>query len=214
MNNILGENTKKLGFGMMRLPLLDPDDRGSIDIETTKKMADWFLEQGFTYFDTAWMYNDFKSENAVKEVLIDRYPRDRFTLTTKLHCGFFNTEDEMEKFFRQQLKKTGADYFDYYFIHDIGEDHYKKYTDLHCFEWLIRKKEEGLVRHIGFSYHDSADLLDRVLTEHPEMEVVQLQINYLDWDNKAIQSGLCYKTCEKYDKPVIVMEPVKGGALA
>ena len=214
MNNIFGDNTKKLGFGMMRLPQADPNVWGSIDFETTKKMVDMFISRGFTYFDTAWMYCGFNSESAVKEVLMDRYPRDSFTLATKLHGGFFNKEEEMDNIFNQQLAKTGATFFDYYLLHDIGEDHYKKYTNLHSFEWLVKKKEAGLVKHIGFSYHDSADLLDRVLTEHPEMEFVQLQINYLDWENKAIQSRLCYETCVKHGKPVVVMEPVKGGTLA
>ncbi len=214
MADIFGENTKKLGFGLMRLPQGDPNDYASIDIETTKKMVDHFMEQGFTYFDTAWMYCGFKSEDAVKEVLTSRYPRDSFTLATKLHGGFFDTEEGMDEIFDTQLKKTGVDYFDYYLLHDIGEDHYKKYTKLHCFEWLAAKKEAGLVKHMGFSYHDGADLLDRVLSEHPEMEFVQLQLNYLDWESEAIQSRKCYEVCVKHGKPVIVMEPVKGGTLS
>ena len=214
MANIFGENTKKLGFGLMRLPHTDPNDESRIDLELTKKMVDHFLEQGFTYFDTAWMYCGFKSEDAVKEVLVDRYPRESFTLATKLHGAFFNTPEEMDRIFDTQLKKTGVSYFDYYLLHDVGEDHYKKYTQLKCFEWLAAKKEAGLVKHIGFSYHDGAELLDRVLSEHPEVEFVQLQLNYLDWESEAIQSRKCYETCVKYGKPVIVMEPVKGGTLA
>ena len=214
METIFGDHTKKLGFGLMRLPQTDPDNWASVDIETMKQMVDCFMEQGFTYFDTAWMYCGFNSESAVKEAITDRYPRDSFTLTTKLHGGFFDTEEGMDDIFRQQLAKTGVTYFDYYLLHDIGEDHYKKYTRLHSFEWLVKKKEEGLVKHIGFSYHDGADLLDRVLTEHPEMEFVQLQLNYLDWESEAIQSRKCYEVCVKHEKPVIVMEPVKGGTLA
>lgn len=205
---------KKLGFGLMRLPLSDPDDAGSIDIEQTKKMVDTFIERGFTYFDTAWMYCGFKSENAAKEVLVDRHPRDSYTLATKLHAGFIKTKEDRDRIFNEQLEKTGVEYFDYYLLHDIGYDHYKIYTELDCFEWLLEKKRQGLVKHIGFSYHDNAELLDKVLSEHPEMEFVQLQINYLDWDSEGIQSRRCYETAVKHGKPVIVMEPVKGGTLA
>ena len=214
MGSIFRDETKKLGFGMMRLPQLDNNDYASVDIELTKQMVDYFLEQGFTYFDTAWMYCGFQSEGAVKEALVDRYPRDRFTLATKLHCGFFNSPEEMDDIFNQQLTKTGVSYFDYYLLHDIGEDHYRKYTEYGSFDWLAGKKEAGLVKHMGFSYHDGADLLDRILTEHPEVEFVQLQLNYLDWDSEAIQSRRCYEVCVKHNKPVIVMEPVKGGTLA
>lgn len=214
MEELFKEGTKKLGFGLMRLPLTDPNDWASVDIEATKEMVDYFLEQGFTYFDTAWMYCGFRSENAVKEALVDRYPRERYTLATKLHAGFFEDAAGMDAIFEKQLEKTGVSYFDYYLIHDVGEDHYKKYTKFDSFGWLAKKKEEGLVRHIGFSYHDGAKLLDRVLTEHPEVEFVQLQLNYLDWDSEAIQSRACYEVCVKHGKPVIVMEPVKGGTLA
>lgn len=214
MSEAFKDGAPKFGFGLMRLPQLDQNDWTSVDIEATKQMVDYFIEQGFTYFDTAWMYCGFNSEPAVKEALVSRYPRDKFTLATKLHGGFFNSEEEMEGIFQQQLQKTGVDFFDYYLLHDIGEDHYKKYTKFNCFDWLVKKKESGLVKHIGFSYHDSADLLDRVLTEHPEMEFVQLQLNYLDWESEAIQSRKCYEVCVKHNKPVVVMEPVKGGTLA
>ncbi len=213
MAGIFGE--KKLGFGLMRLPQEDPNDWMSpVKIEEVKGMVDFFMEQGFTYFDTAWMYCGFQSENAAKEALVDRYPRDSYTLATKLHGGFFNSKEEMENIFNTQLEKTGVDYFDYYLLHDIGEDHYKKYTELDCFNWLKGKKEKGLVKHIGFSYHDGADLLDRILTEQKDVEFVQLQLNYLDWESEGIQSRKCYEVCVKHGKPVIVMEPVKGGTLA
>lgn len=205
---------KKLGFGLMRLPLLDSNDPGAIDLEETKKMVDTFLERGFTYFDTAWMYCGFKSENAAKEALVDRHPRDSYTLATKLHAGFLQSKEDRDRIFNEQLAKTGVEYFDYYLLHDIGQDHYKIYTELDCFQWLQEKKKQGLVKHIGFSYHDNAELLDKVLTEHPEMEFVQLQINYLDWNSAGIQSGKCYEIAVKHNKPVIVMEPVKGGTLA
>ncbi|MCM1498657.1 MAG: aldo/keto reductase [Clostridium sp.] len=205
---------KKLGFGLMRLPVLNPDDPAAIDMELTKKMVDAFIEKGFTYFDTAWMYCGFQSENAAKEALVERYPRDSYTLATKLHAGYLKTKADRDDIFNQQLEKTGVEYFDYYLLHDIGQDHYEIYTELDCFNWLIEKKRQGLVRHIGFSYHDNAELLDRVLTEQPEMEFVQLQINYLDWKSEGIQSEKCYETAVKHGLPVIVMEPVKGGTLA
>ncbi len=204
----------KLGFGLMRLPLLDPNDDASIDIEQTKKMVDVFLEKGFTYFDTAWMYCGFASEGATKEILTDRYPRDRYTLATKLHSAYIRTKEDRDRIFEEQRKKTGVEYFDYYLLHDVGHDNYGKFTDLDCFRWLEEKKKQGLVKKIGFSSHDNADFLDRILTEHPEMEFVQLQINYIDWENEGIQSRKCYETAVKHGKPVIVMEPVKGGTLA
>lgn len=213
MNNIF--NCKKLGFGLMRLPQEDPNDWMSpVKTDEVIKLVDCFMERGFTYFDTAWMYCGFQSEKTIKTALVDRYPRNSFTLATKLHGGFFNTKEEMESVFKKQLENTGVEFFDYYLLHDVGEDHYKKYTEFDCFNWLVDKKEKGLVKHIGFSYHDGAELLDRILTEHPEIEFVQLQINYLDWDNEGIQSGKCYEVCVKHNKPVIVMEPVKGGTLA
>ena len=205
---------KKLGFGMMRMPLLDKTNAADVDVEQVKKMVDLFMEKGFTYFDTAWMYNGFASESVVKEVLVDRYPREKFTLATKLHAGFFNTEEEREQVFNEQLKKTGAGYFDYYLIHGIEAGMLEKYEKLDCFGWLLDKKEKGLVRHAGFSFHDSAELLDQILTGHPEMEFVQLQINYLDWESEWIQSRACYEVATKHNVPVIVMEPVKGGTLA
>lgn len=199
------ESKKRLGFGLMRLPLLNPDNPANIDVEQVKQMVDTFLERGFTYFDTAWMYHSFQSENVVKEALVDRYPRDSYTLATKLHAGFIKTKEDRDKVFEEQRRKTGVEYFDYYLLHDIGFDHYKTYTDLDCFRWLMDKKEKGLVRHIGFSYHDNAELLDKVLTEHPEFEFVQLQINYLDWESEGIQSRKCYEVAEKHHVPVIVM---------
>ena len=207
-------STKKLGFGLMRLPLTNPDEASSIDVEQVKDMVDAFIENGFTYFDTAWMYCGFQSECAAKEALVDRYPRDSYTLADKLHAGYIKTREDRDKIFNEQLRKTGVEYFDYYLLHDIGVDHYKIYQELDCFTWLKEKKEQGLVRHIGFSFHDSAKMLDQVLTEHPEVEFVQLQLNYLDWDSEGVQSRKCYETAVKHGKPVIVMEPMKGGTLA
>ncbi|MDO4544074.1 MAG: aldo/keto reductase [Clostridia bacterium] len=205
---------KKLGFGLMRLPLLDPNDADSIDIEQVKKMVDVFLQRGFTYFDTAWMYCNFNSESIVKTALTERHPRESFTLATKLHDAFFHSMEDRDKVFYAQLEKTGAGYFDYYLLHGIESGTYPKYEEFDCFNWLLQKKEMGLVRHAGFSYHDNAELLDEILTKHPEMEFVQLQMNYLDWDSEWIQSRACYEVATKHGKPVIVMEPVKGGTLS
>lgn len=215
MDTIFRNEAKKLGFGLMRLPQEDPNKWDSpILIDKCCEMVDYFIDNGFTYFDTAWMYCGFGSEKATKTFLVDRHPRESFTLATKLHGGFFKTEAEMDKVFEAQCSNCGVDFFDYYLLHDIGEDFYKKYTEFHSFDWLVNKKLQGKVKHIGFSYHDGPELLDRVLTEHPEMEFVQLQINYLDWDSEGIQSRKCYEVCVKHNKPVIVMEPVKGGTLA
>lgn len=205
---------KKLGFGLMRLPSLDPNDPGKIDMEQTKQMVDTFLERGFTYFDTAWMYCAFQSERAAKEALVERHPRDSFTLATKLHSGFIKTKEDRDQIFNEQREKTGVEFFDYYLLHDINAHSLDVYNALDCFSWIREKKAQGLVRHIGFSFHDGADLLDRVLTEHPEFEFVQLQINYLDWDSAGVQSRKCYEVAEKHGVPVFVMEPVKGGTLA
>ena len=201
----------KLGFGLMRLPEKD----GELDLEQLCKMVDAYMTSGMNYFDTAYMYCGGKSESIIKKALVERYPRDSFTLTTKLPQWMMEEGiDGRDRIFNEQLARTGAGYFDYYLLHDIGQDHYKIYNDLDCFNWIMDKKEKGLVKHVGFSFHDNAKLLDKVLTEHPEMEFVQLQINYLDWDSEGIQSRKCYEVAKKHNKPVIVMEPVKGGTLA
>ncbi len=207
-------SAKKLGFGMMRLPLTDKNDASSIDIEQTKRMVDAFIAGGFTYFDTAWMYCSHKSEDAVKTVLVDRHPRDSFTLATKLHSGYIETKEDRDRIFNEQLRKTGAGYFDYYLIHDVNRGDYDKYLRLECFEWLREKKKAGLVKNIGFSFHDGADFLEKVLNEQKGLDFVQLQINYLDWDSDGVQSRKCYECATAHGLPVVVMEPVKGGTLA
>ena len=184
---------KKLGFGLMRLPQNDPNNPADINVELVKKMVDLFLEKGFTYFDTAWMYNAFRSENVVREALTSRHPRENYTIATKLHSGFIKTLEDRDKVFEAQLEKTGAQYFDYYLIHGIEKSMLPKYERLDCFGWLLNKKAEGLVRHAGFSFHDTPELLDKILTDHPEMEFVQLQINYLDWESEWVQSRKCYE---------------------
>ncbi len=205
---------KKLGFGLMRLPQTDPDNAAAVDVEQVKRMVDLFMARGFTYFDTAIMYNGFASQRVAREALVDRYPRDRFTLATKLHNAFFHSKEEREKVFLDQLEQTGAGYFDYYLLHGIEDGSYKDYESLDCFAWLMEKKSRGLVKHIGFSFHGTPELLEEILTKHPETEFVQLQVNYLDWESEWIQSRGVYETAVRHGKPVIVMEPVKGGTLA
>lgn len=205
---------KKLGFGAMRLPITDANNAGSIDMEQTKKMVDTFLERGFTYFDTAWMYCDGKSESAMKEALVSRHSRDKFTLATKLPSYMLKTEDDRDVIFNTQLERTGAGFFDYYLIHDVNSHSIKNFERLHCFEWLKEKKDQGLVKKMGFSFHDGPELLDELLTKYPDVEFVQLQINYLDWESVSVQSRACYEVAVKHGKQVIVMEPVKGGTLA
>jgi predicted aldo/keto reductase-like oxidoreductase len=205
---------KKLGFGCMRLPLKDQDDQTNIDFEEFNKMIDTFLERGFTYFDTAYMYHNYTSETAVREALVKRHPRDSFTIATKLPTMFLKNPEDMERIFNEQLEKVGVGYFDYYLLHNLGVSHYEIAQKLNAFSFIQQKKEEGKIKNIGFSYHDKADLLDEILTAHPEIDFVQLQINYMDWDNESIQSGKCYEVAARHKKPVIVMEPVKGGTLA
>ena len=204
----------KLGFGFMRLPLKDPQDQTSIDYDILNKMVDLFLERGFTYFDTAWMYMGHESEIALRESLVKRYPRDKFVVASKLPVGSINSAAEQEEVFNKQLEKTGLEYFDYYLVHNINAKSIDNVRKFDSFKFISDKKKEGKVKHIGFSFHDGPELLEEVLKEHPEVEFVQLQINYIDWDNKSIQSRKCYEVAQKYNKPVIVMEPVKGGTLA
>ena len=205
---------KKLGFGLMRLPLNDSSNAADVDIEKVSRMVDSFLEQGFTYFDTAWMYNGFASESVVKKALVERHPRESFTLATKMHSGFFDSEESREQLFRTQLEKTGAGYFDYYLLHGIEGEMLKKYEAFNCFDWILEKKNEGIIKHAGFSFHDKPEILDDILTRHPQMEFVQLQINYLDWESEWVHSRECYEVAEKHGVPVIVMEPAKGGTLS
>ena len=205
----LGEEIKKLGFGLMRLPQKD----GKIDIEQTKTMVDMFLKEGFTYFDTAWAYAG--SEDAIRQALVERYPREKFQLATK-NAAWINckTRDEAIAQFETSLKQTGAGYFDFYLLHNLGESRTKFFDDFDMWNWILEMKKEGKIKHAGFSFHSTPEELDEILTKHPEMEFVQLQINYADWENPAIKSRECYEVARKHGKPVIIMEPVKGGMLA
>ena len=206
----LGEEIGKLGFGLMRLP--QKEDK-TIDIEQTKQMVDLFMDAGFTYFDTAWAYDG--SEDAIRQALVERYPRDRFQLATK-NAAWIKCETKEDAYaqFERSLELTGAGYFDYYLLHNLGETRTKFFDEFDLWSWLQAKKEAGLIKHLGFSFHSTADELEAILSEHPEMEFVQLQINYADWESPSIQSRLCYEVARKYNKPIIIMEPVKGGLLA
>lgn len=201
---------KKLGFGLMRLPMKGEN----VDLEQTKEMVDMFMAKGFTYFDTAWGYLDGKSEEAAKAALVDRYPRDSFQLATKLPAWCASTKEEAEAMFETSLKRTGAGYFDFFLLHNLGDKRTRSFDDFQIWDFLARKKEEGLIRQLGFSMHDKAEELEKVLAAHPEMDFVQLQINYADWESPTVESRKCYETARRYNKPVIIMEPVKGGSLA
>ena len=207
-------NRNKLGFGFMRLPLSNPNDQTSIDYATLNKMVDKFIERGFTYFDTAWMYMGHESENAIRKAVVERHPRDRFTVASKMPIGMIKAKEQMEEIFQKQLEKTGVDYFDYYLVHNVNASTIANVEKYDPFAFIAAKKKAGKIKHIGFSFHDSAAMLDKVLKEHPEVEFVQLQINYIDWDNETIQSRKCYEVAQKHNLPVVVMEPVKGGSLA
>ena len=205
----LGEDIKKLGFGLMRLPQKD----GAVDIEQTKTMVDMFMDAGFTYFDTAWAYAG--SEDAIRQALVERYPRESFQLATK-NAAWINckTREEAIQQFDTSLKQTGAGYFDFYLLHNLGETRTKYFDDYDMWNWIKEKKESGKIKHMGFSFHSTPEELEEILNQHPEMEFVQLQINYADWENPAVQSRACYEVARAHGKSVIIMEPVKGGMLA
>lgn len=198
----------------MRLPqITEGAQKGKIDIEQVKQMTALFLERGFTYFDTAYIYGDGDSERAFREAVVEHYPRDSYTITDKIPMMNIECAQQMQETVDVMLERLGIQYFDYLWLHAISGPNWEKAKKFHSFEYLKGLKEKGITRHIGFSFHGSPELLDEVLTAHPEVEYVQLQINYLDWNDKIIQAGKCYEVCEKHNKQVIVMEPVKGGAL-
>ena len=205
---------KKLGFGLMRLPRLEGGTDAEIDVELMKKMADLFMERGFTYYDTAYMYHRGMSERAFKEAVVERFPRESFTITDKMPIMMVKEAEDLERIFNEQLERTGAGYFDYYWLHSLNRTSYETALRTNAFDFILKKKEEGLVKHFGFSFHDSPEVLERILSEHDEPEIVQLQINYLDWDDPIVQSRKCYEIAEAHGKKVVIMEPVKGGKLA
>lgn len=200
---------KNFGFGCMRLPMKD----GEVDYSEFNKMVDTFIENGFNYFDTAHGYVDTKSEIAVRECLVKRYPRESFVLTNKLSNFYFKTEAEVRPFFESQLKACGVDYFDFYLMHAQSKEIFASFKRCRAYEQALELKAEGKIKHFGISFHDTAEVLDEILTEYPQIEVVQIQLNYVDYDDPAVQSRKCLEVCNKHKKPVIVMEPVKGGNL-
>ena len=209
MSNPFTEINKKLGFGCMRLPMKD----GRVDNAEFSKMIDAFIENGFNYFDTAHGYLDGASEIAIRDCLTSRYPRESYVLTNKLTGSFFKTESEIRPFFEKQLEACGVEYFDFYLMHTQNAPLFKKFKACRAYETAFELKKEGKVRHVGISFHDSAQVLDEILTEYPEIEVVQIQFNYYDYDDPNVQSKKCYDVCRKHGKPILVMEPVKGGTL-
>lgn len=213
MGDLKSELGKKLGFGCMRLPLTG-EDAEQIDEAAFCRMADRFLEQGFTYFDTAYPYHNQKSEEAVRRCVVERYPREKFLLADKMPVWMIGKPEDLETTFQTQLARCGVDYFDFYLLHALGRERIRDAEEKGCFSFIQKMKEEGKIRHIGCSFHDSADVLEKLLDDHPELEFVQLQINYYDWESDSVQSRKCYETAERHGVPVIVMEPVKGGTLA
>ena len=209
MNPHFPEIKKNFGFGLMRLPMIGEE----VDMEQTCKMVDAFLAAGFNYFDTAHPYIQGKSEEAVKQCLSSRHPRESFLLANKLSYGNFETEADVRPLIDQLLEKCGVEYFDFFLFHAINWERHHKYVDTRAYEITQEYKAAGKLRHVGMSFHDTADVLDRILTEWPELEFVQLQFNYLDYEDHNVQSRLCYEVCRKHGKPVMVMEPVRGGAL-
>ncbi len=203
----------KLGFGLMRLPKVSVDSN-VIDVEQTKVMVDKFLEAGMKYFDTAYVYEG--SEEATRKALVERYPRESFYLTSKLNAGAWcvKNAEEAKAEFKTSLERTGAGYFDFYLLHALGKDNVGFYEQYGIWDYVKQLKSEGLIRHYGFSFHDQPELLDLILTDHPEVEFVQLQLNYADWDSPSVASRANYEVCVKHNKPVVVMEPIKGGTLA
>lgn len=201
---------KNFGFGCMRLPKLAS---GAIDNEQFKQMIACFLENGFNYFDTAHGYLDGRSEIALRECLTSKYPRTNYILTDKLTGSFFKKEEDIRPLFANQLKCTGVDYFDFYLMHAQNSHEFKKFKECHAYETAFALKKEGKIRHVGISFHDKAEVLEQILTEYPEIEIVQIQFNYLDYEDPSVESRRVYEVCEKYAKPVLVMEPVKGGSL-
>ncbi len=200
---------KNFGFGCMRLPMKN----GEVDLEETNRMVDYFLDHGFNYFDTAHGYLQGRSELALKECLVKRHPRDSFILTDKLTTSFFNREEDIRPLFEKQLEACGVDYFDFYLMHAQNSQHFEKYKKCRAYETAFELKKEGKVKHVGISFHDKAAVLDQILTEYPEIEIVQIQFNYLDYESASVESRKVYEVCVKHDKPAIIMEPVKGGNL-
>ena len=202
-------SNSKLGFGLMRLP---KDKQGQIKLDEVQRMVDSYMERGFNYFDTAYVYEG--SEEAIRQTLVEKYPRDVYTLADKLPAWKLTCQEDVERIFQESLNRTGVDYFDFYLLHSVEKSHYPTYEKYQCFDFIQEMKKQRKIKYMGFSFHDDADFLDKVLTEHPEIDFVQLQLNYLDWENGVIQSRRNYEVARKHHKPIVVMEPIKGGTLA
>ena len=200
---------KNFGFGCMRLPMQGEE----VDKEQFCRMIDLFLSEGFCYFDTAHGYLQGKSELAIRECLAARYPRERYILTDKLTAPYFKKKEDIRPFFESQLAACGVEYFDFYLMHAQSKDVFEHFKRCQAYEEALALKEEGKIKHFGISFHDKAEVLEQILKEYPQIEVVQIQFNYVDYEDPAVQSRRCYEVCRKYGKPVIVMEPVKGGNL-
>ena len=209
MSDYFGKDVFKLGFGLMRLP---KDPSGRIDVSQTSEMVDLFLDAGGTYFDTAYVYEG--SEEAAAQALVKRHDRGSYTLATKLNAGIAPDEKSAKEQFYTSLKRTGAEYFDYYLLHALGHGNVSKYDEYHLWDFAAEQKEKGLIRYMGFSFHADPALLDQILTAHPEVDFIQLQINYADWENPEVRSRECWEIARRHGKSITVMEPVKGGALA
>ncbi len=204
----------KLGMGMMRLPLVDENDQTSIDMEQVNKMVDLYMDAGFNCFDTAFVYHEGVGEAAFRESVVKRYPRESFKISTKLPLFVITEESQLEPLFAQQLENCGVDYFDYYMLHNVSGFTENAWKNVDLYSFIQKKKEEGYIKHIGISTHGNAEFLEEILFEHPELEFVLLQINYLDWDDEGIDSRKCWEVARKYNKKVMIMEPYKGGFLA
>ena len=200
---------KKLGFGCMRLPMIGDE----VDLEEFQKMVDYSMKYGFNYFDTAHGYVKQKSELALKNCLTSKYDRNSYILTNKLSVHFFNKEEQIRPLFEQQLKVCGVEYFDYYLMHAQDKAIYQYFQECNAYKIVQELKKEGKIKHMGISFHDKADVLNVILKEHPEIEIVQIQLNYKDYEDASVQSRAVYEVCRKYNKPVLIMEPVKGGGL-
>ena len=210
MNTFFPEIKKNFGFGCMRFPMAGEE----VDEKQVTEMVDAFLKAGFNYFDTAKPYHGGKSEGVLRRCLTSRYPREAYVLTTKLSSTFFEKAEDVRPMFEGQLRECGVTYFDFYLLHAMNAKRHQSFTEMGIYDIARQLKAEGKIRHLGMSFHDTAEVLDQILTEHPEIEVVQLQLNYVDWIDPKVQSGLCHQVCRKHGKPVLVMEPVKGGSLA
>ena len=208
-NRFFPEINGRFGFGCMRLPMQGEE----VDTDEFTRMVDAFLDAGFNYFDTAHGYIQGKSETAIRSCLTSRYPRSSYLLTNKLSGPFFKTEADIRPLFQEQLDACGVDYFDFYLMHAQSRDNYDHYRECRAYETAFALKAEGKVRHVGISFHDSPEMLERILSDYPEIEVVQIQFNYLDFENPNVQSRAVYEVLARHRKPVLIMEPVKGGTL-